>query len=67
MSLINEEDKAVLVKRLEEIKNPVEIIHFTQSKAGIALPENFNVPPCPYCREAQDLISEFSALSDKIP
>lgn len=67
MALISEKDKELIRKKLDsELKNPVKIVHFTQSKAGIVLPESFTVPPCPYCKEALDLITEVSKLSEKI-
>lgn len=67
MALISQKDKELIRKKLDsELKNPVQIVHFTQSKAGIVLPESFTVPPCPYCKEALDLITEVSKLSEKI-
>jgi len=67
MGMISEKDKELIRKKLEaELTSPVKIVHFTQNKAGIALPESITVPPCPYCAEALELISEVSQLSDKI-
>ncbi|MCR4432642.1 MAG: thioredoxin family protein [Caldiserica bacterium] len=67
MGMISEKDKELIRKKLEaELTSPVKIVHFTQNKAGIALPESITVPPCPYCAEALELISEVSQLSGKI-
>jgi glutaredoxin-like protein len=67
MGIISEKDKELIKKKLEnELVNPVRIVHFTQSKAGIVLPESITVPPCPYCAEALELVSEVSQLSEKI-
>ncbi|MGB9553041.1 MAG: protein disulfide oxidoreductase [bacterium] len=65
--MISEKDQELIRKKLEnELLNPVKIVHFTQSKAGIVLPESITVPPCPYCAEALELVSEVSQLSEKI-
>jgi glutaredoxin-like protein len=67
MALISEKDKELIKKKLDsELVNPVKIVHFTQSKAGIVLPESISVPSCPYCAEALELVTEVSKLSDKI-
>ncbi|MCR4428311.1 MAG: thioredoxin family protein [Caldiserica bacterium] len=67
MTMISEKDKELIKRKLDaELKDPVKIVHFTQSKAGIVLPESFTVPPCPYCKEALELINEVSKLSEKI-
>ncbi len=54
MGLIPDEDAAEVRKRLQEMINPVKLIHFTQE---------LNLE---YGREARQLLQELAALSDKL-
>ncbi len=54
MGLIREEDAAEIRARLQEMADPVQLIHFTQE---------LNLE---YGREAQQLLEELAALCDKL-
>ncbi len=54
MGLIREADAIEIRRRFEELAGPVKLVHFTQT---------LNVE---YAREAQQLLEEVAALSDKI-
>ena len=54
MGLIREDNAAEIRERLKEMVTPVKLVHFTQE---------LNVP---YAREAQQLLKDLVALSDKL-
>ena len=54
MGLIREEDAAEIRRRLQEMVNPVRLVHFTQE---------LNLE---YGRETQQLLEELAELSDKL-
>ena len=54
MGLIREEDAAEIRRRLQEMVNPVKLVHFTQE---------LNLE---YGRETQQLLQELAELSDKL-
>jgi glutaredoxin-like protein len=54
MSLIGDDDLAEIRDRLREMVNPVKLVHFTQE---------LNLE---YGREAQQILTELAALSDKL-
>lgn len=54
MGLIREQDATEIRERLREMADPVKLVHFTQT---------LNLE---YGREAQQLLEELAALSDKI-
>lgn len=63
MSLISQEDQEFLKDYFaKELANPVKIIYFTQHKSPLMVPSNV----CMSCNETSDLLTELSALSDKI-
>ncbi len=58
MPLLTSEVQDQVRTRLEGIQNPVKILLFTQKE---------NAPvPCEFCREAQQLVEEVAALSDRV-
>ena len=54
MANIEEKDKQVIQKRLQEMTDPVKIINFTQELE------------CQFCRETRQLLEELAGLSDKL-
>jgi glutaredoxin-like protein len=54
MSFLNESDKKEIKEMFSQITKQVTIEYFTQEHA------------CQYCRETKDLLTEVSAVSDKI-
>jgi alkyl hydroperoxide reductase subunit AhpF len=54
MSLLREEDRQAVQQRLEGLREPVQLIHFTQTLG------------CEYCPETRQLLEEVAALSDKV-
>ena len=54
--MLRDEDKTEIRKRLEDMKNPVKIVLFTQKVAA----------ECQYCSETETLLNEVTELSDKL-
>ncbi len=54
MALLQEADREQIRQRLQEMKDPVTLINFTQELE------------CLYCRETRQLLEELAELSDKI-
>jgi glutaredoxin-like protein len=64
MPLISEEDRTFLVDYFSrEIKDPVQIVYFTQHQSTLIVPA---VQECMYCKETRELLEEVASLSDKI-
>lgn len=54
--MLRDEDKKQIKERLNELKDPVKVLFFTQEVAGA----------CQYCRETGELLKEVAELSDKV-
>ncbi len=54
--MLRDEDKKQIKERLQTLKEPVNILFFTQELAGV----------CQYCRETGELLKEIAELSDLI-
>jgi glutaredoxin-like protein len=54
MALLKEQDRQYLIKEFERLKDPVEILMFTQEME------------CQYCRETHMIVDEIADLSDAI-
>jgi len=54
--MLREEDKTEIRKRLEDMKNPVKMVLFTQKVAA----------ECQYCADTETLLTEVAELSDKL-
>jgi glutaredoxin-like protein len=54
MALLKEQDRQYLIKEFERLKDPVEILMFTQEME------------CQYCRETHMIVDEIADLSDVI-
>lgn len=64
MPLISEEDRTFLTDYFsKEIKDPVQLVYFTQQQSPLALPTH---QECMYCKETRELLEEVAGLSDKI-
>lgn len=67
MSLLKDKDRQALEKLFsEQLKDEVTLHFFTQQESKLILPERLSVPPCPYCRETGQLVSELAATSPKL-
>ncbi len=64
MPLISEEDRNYLIDYFsKEIKDPVQIVYFTQHQSPLTIPTH---QECMYCKETRELLEEVADLSDKI-
>lgn len=64
MALISEEDRNFLIGYFsKEIKDPVQLVYFTQQQSPLAIPTR---QECMYCKETRELLEEVASLSDKI-
>ncbi len=64
MALISEEDRTFLVDYFSrEIKDPVQLVYFTQHESPLTVPTH---QECMYCKETRELLGEVADLSDKI-
>ena len=63
MPIISAQDQDFLRQRLdEELQEKTKLTLFTQKAAGLMIPGR----ECHYCAETQQLLEEFTALSDKL-
>lgn len=58
MALLNEEVQAQIKTVFADLKDPVEMVMYTQGAAGAL--------ECDYCTETRQLLEELTALSDKL-
>jgi alkyl hydroperoxide reductase subunit AhpF len=64
MALLRDEDAAKLREIFDErLNGDVTLVHYTQQESRLIVP---NVAQCPSCKDAQALLEELSATSDRI-
>jgi alkyl hydroperoxide reductase subunit AhpF len=64
MALINERDRAMIVKQFDEnLVNPVQMIFFTIPTSKLFVPGR---PGCETCNDVQQLLQEIEGTSDKL-
>ncbi len=67
MDILNKEVKDATQKKFgEELEGTVKLLFFTQEPSRLVLPDHIKGQECLFCKEAKELATEVSSLSDKI-
>ena len=67
MEILNSEVlEATKKKFIEEMSNPVSLIHFTQEPSRLVVPDYLKGQECLYCKETKQLLKEVADVSDKL-
>jgi glutaredoxin-like protein len=67
MNILNREVKDATQKKFnKEMEDNVNLLFFTQEPSRLILPDHIKGQECLFCKEAKELVTEVSALSDKV-
>ena len=67
MDILNKEVKDATQKKFdEEMEGKVELLFFTQEPSRLIIPDHIKGQECLFCKEAKELATEVSSLSEKI-
>lgn len=67
MDILSKEVSTATQKKFsEELKDTVQIIHFTQEPSRLILPDHLKGQQCMFCKETKALLKDVCSLSEKI-